>query len=55
LGDEGRLPPTLTGVGDKLRPEFLKEVLLEGGHDRRLTMPTLMPKWSGSALPNSGM
>ena len=46
LGDEGRLPPTLTGVGDKLRPEFLKEVLLEGGHDRRLTMPTLMPKWS---------
>jgi mono/diheme cytochrome c family protein len=46
LGDEGRLPPTLTGVGDKLRPEFLKEVLLEGGRDRRLTMPTLMPKWS---------
>jgi mono/diheme cytochrome c family protein len=46
LGDEGRLPPTLTGVGDKLRPEFLKEVLLEGGRDRRLTMPTLMPQWS---------
>ena len=46
LGDEGRLPPTLTGVGDKLRPEFLSEVLLEGGRDRRLTMPTLMPKWS---------
>ena len=46
LGDEGRLPPTLTGVGDKLRPEFLKEVLLEGGRDRRLTMPTLMPLWS---------
>ena len=23
LGDEGRIPPLLTGVGDKLRPEAL--------------------------------
>lgn len=45
LGDEGRLPPTLTGVGDKLAPGFLREVLIEGGKDRGVYMHTLMPKW----------
>jgi mono/diheme cytochrome c family protein len=45
LGDEGRRPPTLTGTGAKLRPEFLREVLREGGRDRTATMPTRMPKW----------
>ncbi|MFM7289976.1 MAG: hypothetical protein ACKO6B_01945, partial [Planctomycetia bacterium] len=28
LGDEGRLPPTLTSVGDKLSAGFLREVLI---------------------------
>ena len=45
LGDEGRLPPTLTGVGDKLASGFLREVLAEGGKDRGAYMHTLMPKW----------
>ena len=45
LGDEGRLPPTLTGVGDKLTGGFLREVLVEGGKDRGAYMHTLMPKW----------
>ena len=45
LGDEGRLPPTLTGVGDKIAPGFLREVLVEGGKDRGVYMHTLMPKW----------
>ncbi len=45
LGDEGRLPPTLTGVGDKLRPAFITEVQLQGGRDRSETLWTLMPKW----------
>ena len=45
LGDEGRLPPTLTGVGDKLTAGFLREVLVEGGKDRGAYMHTLMPKW----------
>lgn len=45
LGDEGRLPPTLTGVGDKLTPEFLSDVLTKGGVDRRMTMNTLMPRF----------
>jgi mono/diheme cytochrome c family protein len=48
LGDEGRRPPTLTGVGGKLRPEFLGEVLREGGRDRTATMPTRMPKWAAA-------
>jgi mono/diheme cytochrome c family protein len=47
MGEEGRLPPTLDGVGDKLRREFLDEVLANGGVDRRATMHTLMPKWHG--------
>lgn len=48
LGDEGRRPPTLTGVGAKLRPEFLREVLVAGGRDRTDTMPTRMPKWTAA-------
>jgi hypothetical protein len=47
MGEEGRLPPPLDGVGDKLRREFLDEVLAQGGVDRRATMHTLMPKWHG--------
>ncbi|MCZ7636062.1 MAG: hypothetical protein M5U12_08520 [Verrucomicrobia bacterium] len=31
LGDEGRLPPHLSGVGHKLRPEWLGEVLTNAG------------------------
>jgi mono/diheme cytochrome c family protein len=30
IGDEGRLPPHLNGVGAKLRPEWLKTVLQQG-------------------------
>jgi mono/diheme cytochrome c family protein len=45
LGDEGRLPPTLTGAGDKLTAGFLREVMVEGGKDRGGSMHTLMPKW----------
>ncbi len=34
LGDEGRIPPALTGIGAKLRPEELRRVLVEGGNPR---------------------
>lgn len=52
LGDEGRLPPILTGVGDKLTEGFLREVLLQGGRDRGMFMKTLMPAWHESlAVP----
>jgi len=44
LGDEGRLPPHLTRVGDKLKPEWLREVLLNKGTARPY-MATRMPQF----------
>ncbi|MCB9869121.1 MAG: c-type cytochrome [Planctomycetes bacterium] len=44
LGDEGRLPPTLVGAGDKLRPEALQGILARGDHHvRRRFMNVRMP------------
>ncbi len=34
MGNEGRLPPPLTGVGDKLRPEYLQQVIANGAKER---------------------
>ncbi|MGH7193916.1 MAG: hypothetical protein ACREJM_10335, partial [Candidatus Saccharimonadales bacterium] len=34
MGDEGRVPPPLDGVGDKLQEGWLKHVLAEGAKDR---------------------
>jgi len=47
LGDEGRLPPHLTKVGAKLRPEWMTEVLLHKGAVRPY-MATRMPQFSSS-------
>lgn len=47
LGDEGRLPPKLDGVGDKLRPEWLKKVLDEGAPVRPY-LNTRMPKFGAA-------
>jgi mono/diheme cytochrome c family protein len=44
LGDEGRIPPHLTRVGDKLRPEWLREVLLNKGKVRPY-MAARMPQF----------
>ena len=44
LGDEGRIPPHLNGVGNKLRPEWLQEVLLNKGVARPY-MATRMPQF----------
>lgn len=44
MGDEGRLPPDLTGVGAKLRPEALKNILANGGIYRPY-MHTRMPRF----------
>ena len=49
LGDEGRLPPHLDGVGAKLRPEWIKEVLLNGGAVRPY-MATRMPQFGEANL-----
>jgi mono/diheme cytochrome c family protein len=48
MGDEGRLPPLITGVGDKLRADWLKHVLFNGADDRKNYMVVKMPKFGGN-------
>jgi mono/diheme cytochrome c family protein len=47
MGDEGRIPPPLDGVGDKLNDEWLREVTRNGAKDRDY-MRTRMPKFGGA-------
>ncbi len=49
LGDEGRIPPTLTGVGDKLRREWLEQVIGAGGSVRPY-VSTRMPRFDLDAV-----
>ncbi len=44
MGDEGRFPPSLTKVGDKLRPDWIREVLVNKGAVRPY-MATRMPQF----------
>ena len=44
LGDEGRIPPKLDGVGDKLQPAWLAKVLAEGASVRPY-LNTRMPQF----------
>lgn len=46
MGDEGKLPPKLTGVGDKLKPGAMDQIIFEGKlHVRRHHMATRMPQF----------
>ena len=45
VGDEGRIPPDLTGVGGKLRPDWLAEVLAGSGAVR-FYVHARMPRFS---------
>jgi mono/diheme cytochrome c family protein len=47
MGDEGRIPPQLDGVGDKLNDKWLKHVLDNGANDRSY-MLTRMPKFGAA-------
>jgi mono/diheme cytochrome c family protein len=49
MGDEGRLPPPLDGVGAKLTADYFKSLLEKGAHDRPY-MHTRMP---GFGLANT--
>ncbi len=49
LGDEGRLPPPLSGAGRKLREPSLKKVL-EGSGDVRPHMQIRMPRYPASQV-----
>jgi mono/diheme cytochrome c family protein len=44
MGEEGRVPPTLTGVGAKLNKAYVQHILNDGAHDRPY-MNTRMPKF----------
>ncbi len=47
MGDEGRLPPPLNGVGGKLNSNWLKKILNEGANDR-FYMKVRMPKFGNN-------
>lgn len=47
MGDEGRMPPALDGVGDKLTEEWFKKTLDNGAKDRGY-MLAVMPKFGGT-------
>ena len=49
MGDEGRIPPALDGVGDKLREEALQNILQNGAKDRPY-MHARMPKFGVGSL-----
>ena len=44
LGDQGRIPPTLTGVGEKLKPKWTRDVLVNR-RSIRPYMNTRMPQY----------
>jgi hypothetical protein len=50
MGDEGRVPPLLSGVGGKLTESWLRHVLADGAKDRPY-MLTRMPRFGE---PNVG-
>jgi mono/diheme cytochrome c family protein len=47
LGDQGRLPPPLTQIGAKLKPEWISEVLLSGQRERRY-LDASMPQFGAA-------
>jgi mono/diheme cytochrome c family protein len=49
MGDEARIPPLLTGVGSKLRKEWMDQVFENGAKDRPY-MLTRMPRFSKQNL-----
>ena len=44
VGDQGRIPPTLTGVGAKLKPKWMRDVMVNG-RSIRPYMKTRMPQY----------
>ncbi|MDA1050060.1 MAG: PA14 domain-containing protein [Planctomycetota bacterium] len=49
MGDEGRIPPHLTGVGAKLQPDWIKQVFDNGAKDRPY-MFTRMPRFGSQNI-----
>jgi putative heme-binding domain-containing protein len=51
LGEQGRIPPTLTGVGAKLNPKWMRDVLVNG-RSIRPYMKTRMPQYGEQNVGN---
>lgn len=49
MGNEARVPPPLTGVGDKLKPEVIDRIVADGAKDRPY-MLTRMPGFGNGNL-----
>jgi mono/diheme cytochrome c family protein len=49
LGDEGRLPPDLTGLGTKLTSSWMHDVLVDGERDRTY-LAARMPHYGAAAV-----
>lgn len=49
MGEEGTMPPTLTGVGEKLRPDAISKIVTEGQLHIRQVLATRMPIFHKSA------
>src|SRR5262249_38668268 len=47
MGDEARIPPPLDGVGAKMNPDYLRQLLDQGGKDRPY-MLTHMPAFGAA-------
>ncbi len=50
MGEEGRVPPSLTGVGSKLTPKWLERTLFGEGGEVRLYLNTRMPHYETAQL-----
>jgi mono/diheme cytochrome c family protein len=49
LGDQGRIPPPLTGVGAKLKPDWMRKILVHG-ESARPYLNTRMPKFGAAEV-----
>jgi mono/diheme cytochrome c family protein len=50
MGDEGRIPPVLTNVGGKLRPEAFEQIVCEAKLHVRPALATRMPRFEKAAV-----
>ena len=49
LGEQGRMPPSLNGVGAKLKPSWLRRIVVQGAPARPY-MKTRMPRFTGREI-----
>ncbi|GIX03972.1 MAG: hypothetical protein KatS3mg113_0978 [Planctomycetaceae bacterium] len=50
MGEEGRVPPSLTGIGDKLQAGWLDHLWEQGARDRQQYMRVRMPKFGRTQI-----